>query len=1054
MGIAIASLILVSTHTGYSQGRFGVRSANPASLNSSSRTRTGKTQADVVLDFAKKMDVLKTKLEEWGTLSFAPLVFSPPSYKDGSTRKAPFKMEEGDVNALKFDALYGDYNDAQGQSLFSKRTQTKTFGAFGESANEVLKETQQTQLDIFRTNTKRAIAADNNKRQLTTTQFAKAQRTASAAEKAAEPAQAKEESAQEAQIEAAQNIVVAEAVLAQTDAEEKAKPKEEQNQARVALARTAVANAKKEQAIADGRLAAAKTANLKAAKALQDANLALTAAESAFNAAQNPPIATPAGAPPSAFTDPLTGLAISESNPFGTAPPSAGAGLATLGDNALPDLVAGVKPENSQGSFSPMARINGAAAALTVKNIHSFLGDPQAALEFKDKRILFGVSSLSVNPGWRTRKDFKAVVTATIKCALVDAHLETIRKVLDCEDYPVWFRKQVAADHPAAASPAHRKFFAQVKGPEKGECARFIKSLPKPQEKPGIVVSAVTPMVDNQNLDLASSIARQDEIALYLAKSMSVAGSSQAAKAFTSWASMRRRDVATRTAVATMNSSTVGGKHVSFEIGTSLKGLDDKDLKGNKAAQTLDRVTFPVLVMLGMSADDARPAFRLSKAGKILVQEPELDVDYSTQWARVENTFWTPFKPVRKMSDSFRELIQLGEEKDVLRAGLEVTRPLCGMAREALTDTKKWMETEYEILNKTLYGTGFHQTLPAMWLMDGGRDAAVLSDSEAQVDATVISFDPATLRFPALNTARTVVIRGKRLNLVDAAKLEVVGAGLRKTATGARLLGPDAISVELEAVGQNSGSVNFLLPHSGAGDSATTAALNYEVKSLEIPTVKPWSATEYKLAGEYRNGLWKGTLELMLEGTNLELLPGVGDLMGVGLDPEDSAVGPVGSKAQVKQASSTAALVTFTITSKAGKGHAFVQFDIPTLEGKTVVSAPFKFTFQNSLPPTVLPWGIDEFLISGTEADAKWTGTFEAVLKGSELTRLGPPTLKGVDGTVEVVSAEPSAVVCRITLNKVAAQKGQGYLEFGIKNAEAGSKVFTEPFKYNIIRRQ
>ena len=109
----------------------------------------------------------------------------------------------------------------------------------------------------------------------------------------------------------------------------------------------------------------------------------------------------------------------------------------TAGPENLPDLPQGIaKPPTdalsrlaSSNFFGPGGllkefkskepELNNRAALITaagdvaVESIFRLLGQPDKAKEFMGREIFFGVATVSVNPGWRTRKNFAADLSVT-----------------------------------------------------------------------------------------------------------------------------------------------------------------------------------------------------------------------------------------------------------------------------------------------------------------------------------------------------------------------------------------------------------------------------------------------------------------------------------------------------------------------------------------------------------------------------------------------------------------------------------------------------------------
>ena len=1009
-----------------------------------------KTQADVLREFGPKLDRLKAVMEEWGTLSFAPIIFAPTITED-TAPKRPFELTESKAtptNKFSMEGLYGDYNESQGQSLFAQRTQTALKIAASNYTDELLMQQESAKQEVYRINYQRNIDADAFQRRNAELRLSEATERDRAAKQAASVAQKELDIAKAQQAAAAVTLAAATAALKVE--QDRPMPVEDQ----VKAARETVTQAQAKQTQADAAVAAANSAKTSADATATSNATALTQAQAEFNTAAVKPIPLPTDLRATTASD-LTSAVDKPDVPFGNMPSMPAS--PTMGVNDLPGTL---RPANTGGSFSPLARINSAAAALTVKNIHSFLGNPEAATEtYKDKLILFGVSSLSVNPGWRTKRDFKGTISAEVNCKMEEAHSETIREILHTDLYPIGFRKRIAASYPGALTEKQRQFFEKVEAAPLDECREYIASLPSYCETPEIMVEAVTPMVDSQNLDLASSIARQDEIALFLAASMTQAGARAVGKVFSSWSRMRRKDVATRSSLAVANSFTSGGKQFGFEIGTTLRGLDDSNAKGNKAAQTLDRQTFPVLLILGMSQDDARPRFSITASCKIKVWEPTFKADYQTMWSRTHHNFWTRFRAERKLSTGYDEVLDMGEEKASLRQAMAEFK--CVEYPEAVSDamtaTMANMDREYKLVAAALYGTGIDVTLPAKWLLHGSKpqaDSTVgLVDTSVSVDPTRIIFDPPSLVFEEANTVTTVVLRGNSMKSVEAANIDVLGTGIQKGPAVPLVLGDNSISVELKVTDALSGKVRFFLPHKYGGDPVETEELDFVVKSKTVPVIDPWVVANHNMVGTNEGGVWSGDLDLIMRGTNLNQLAPGATVRGHGIVTDQTV--------SVETAGTKAAVVKVKVRSIEGKGEAVVEFTLTDKPGVKLQSHPFTFTFKQSQPPSISPWKLEEYVGTGTEKAAKWSGKIEMLVAGTNLLSLvHTAKLGGVKETAKVIFEPIANDLARVEIEfsdvvppaGPTILAGQAYLEFSPAASQGGKPLFSAPFKYRLVK--
>ncbi|WP_395752926.1 hypothetical protein [Prosthecobacter sp.] len=1046
-----------------------------------------RSAGDVVLDQGRAADGLKKEMDEWGTMAIAPLLYAPgdPSYykKEGDandTRPAhPFRMEEGTApqdaaEQLTLNGLYGAYNVANGQSLFGQRTQTRVLAEAGVKVDAVAQAVETAKMALFQENlskarqttvNNRAAAVQNTQEQQA--RMAKAQAAADKADADLEEARRVKTDATVARIQAEGDVTVAglkkdnaaAALKTATDDQQAAVKREDDakdDPAKLALATAdrmkadenlAAAKANYDAAVADQQ---AKTllvpgATARETKASADftaveerqkaasaeagsARSDLTAARKAELTAENAQTDFPdANHVPktSDISDPLNAAKLSDIKTLMDKVSDVG----TVGgkDKLLPAVPTGA------GSFPPLARINAAASALTVKNILSFLGNPEAAAAFADKRILFGVTTLSVNPGWRTKQDFKGVIDAKLVAKPIRARDETIREMVNCADYPIGLRAAIAHSYPRALTEEQRQFFKHKKDFTFKECQAY--SQP-PRQNMTLMVHAVSPMVDAQNLDLASSIARQDEVALYLSATLAQAGAAGAGNLFTSWAKERRKDVATRSTMATANSFSMGD-HFGFEIGTRLRGLDDDDAKGNKAAQTLDRQTFPVLLILGMSKADAMPTLEVEqvKGGfRFNIYEPHIVLDYSARWSRTHHSMWTAwYKPNRSPSDGYAEVLKNGRVFERAETDFKTAVwPEKGSPyRRAIHDTKDNVSRELDSLEKGLYGAGYDQGLPAKWMLNT-PSTVTLFDPDAKVNPHRLSITPPRLEFTGIDEAGelTVILRGENLNAVNPEGIEVVGAGVRVKPASRKVRSQDSLSLTLQATGTAAtGKVAFVLPYASSKDSMkpdeidfirgseTTDEIGFELKDHELPVIAEGAEADLIFTGGYNATTkhWSKQVSLLLKGTRLDRLPNSGTLRGSGLFAGTQPV-----EVQVTKKGPYAAEISFLLETDKGVGQIFFEF--PAVAGSQihrVYSSPVNFSFADA-NPDITPWTPEELetrLVHATGNDNDgYTASLAVMVKGSGLKQVTTATLGGdFTGTAEVV-ANPEALVVTIKI--------------------------------------
>ena len=1081
---------------------------NRRTTTSESGERTPRTQGEVIVNLGKEIDVLKKKVDEWGTMSFSPVVFAPADLSD----LKPFQLLETDPNATdkttKFtlNGLFKEYNISNGTSQFAQRTKTDTQIAAETNSNQLAAIQDTAKVRAFRENLSRQQTAHEENLLITGKQRDQAAtRQQEAVTAAAEAAEAKAD-ADQAVLVAMERVATLEKKI------ETAKPVEgEADAAARQRARTLAAaelefiDAKSELKIAQEEQRKADANKKDADEKLATATKDLEAAEAARTKALGEEMKVP-----TTLGTPTVAEALKDIN-------VAGAGLDTgtevgtdgisnldkIGDGSLLPPLGNTDDQTPAGAFPVMARINAAASALTVKNIHTFLGNPEAALKFQDKRILFGVSTLSINPGWRTKRDFKGMINAQVAMYYRTASPDAIREIVRCPDYPISLRRRIAADFNPLLTEEQRSFFAANPEPAMSydQCRKYFQSLaahrtPDKEFRNAMVVHAVTPMVDAQNLDLTSSIARQDEIALYLAASLTQIGSSAAGKFFSTWSKMRRKDVATKTTVATANSTTLGGGAFGFEIGTRLRGLDDDDAKGNKAAQTLDRQTFPVLLMMGIKDEDAKPYFMM-EGNRIVIKEVMVRTNYSTHWARMSPSFWRPYSKDRKPSDGYAEVINLHRAADVAQDHLAYakaenaafnrpswTDPKSGMVYAEESPKRRWyapvgpqeadgivltqerLTNDWFTMQALLYGSRFDQTLPAAFVFNSYAGDETLHDPEGVVKTADVGFNMLQLDFEKKDQPRTVILKGKRLNLLNPETLAVSGEGIELVGS-AKALGSEAISFQVKATSSKAaGDFHIVAAHRYHGTNFLSPPMPFSVGTAYLPEIHEFADVEYDASGTRKDGKWEGKLVLLLQGSGLDQLNETnGKVLGGGIDTTKSNVAITWIAEDGRSAKAEV-----TLNSTPSRGAAFLSFKVkplidagagtaPPPETEEVQSRPFKFRFIST--PSLVPWSQREFLASGKANKAAdkttFSGTFQIVLQGQGLDSLSLETSELRDlenslasGVTRVGARSDGMVVLEFDVAAWEVNSKTAYLKLPLIDAPSNA-IFTQPAKFRLV---
>ncbi|HVU33481.1 MAG TPA: hypothetical protein VHE61_08595 [Opitutaceae bacterium] len=350
-----------------------------------------------------------------------------------------------------------------------------------------------------------------------------------------------------------------------------------------------------------------------------------------------------------------------------------------------------VKTNSGSNVISDRSALITAAGDKATQGIFAVLGDPATYAAFADKKVLFGVGMVTVDPGWRTRTNFIGEVSVKISYTYQPARVEVIHHVyIGTAKYdPV--HALIQQVRPALAALWDIDALSQVadglpeviqaKGilesagttpiqDQASEAARHIRaaaaaatggdkeillgvadrlkhppSLPIPSDltRSGRIdrnisplVAAVSPMTDVQAIDFDSSIQQRMQLALSLAGAFSQAGMQAQAAFFTSYAKQLQSDLSLRTAQASITSFSDSGSTFGFRIGPRLSAdyAPGGKQSDSQATSKIERTTFPVLIMVGLDTDDLGIVFG-GVTGQIEIDEPVLQLSESIRWLPV-----------------------------------------------------------------------------------------------------------------------------------------------------------------------------------------------------------------------------------------------------------------------------------------------------------------------------------------------------------------------------------------------------------------------------------
>lgn len=435
------------------------------------------------------------------------------------------------------------------------------------------------------------------------------------------------------------------------------------------------------------------------------------------------------------------------------------AGLSTLGDDALPGLP-GKKDE--EAVFPARSRLIEAAGNKTMQEIFNFLGDPKAALVFQDKPILFGVATVSANPGWRTRRDYDGQVDVNTTYQWAPARIETLRRIVEQkEEFPPGIREEA-------------QFYLDNGHWRRGGTSRNGALIRKAQDldkqSTGPLVVAVSPLMERQAIDMSSSRARQSEIALFLSASLARAGLKAQGEVFNKFVKLQREDVATRSVLPVLNAYNTGGGLFGFQFGPRLDAVDNPGGKNPKPAKQLSKQSFPVLLMCGFTKTDIAPQLAIY-GDELRIYEPEIKLVQTTRWSRQQKrgAFHSglrsvvfpgfPGRPMQSPSSIYGDLREVGRKFTIYKPYIELYA-----LEQCDVNVDSWLEkveADMEVMNSAYFGYTNTVALPVDVLV--GPAPAEPASPKAAPHPVIAAVFPQRLEVTRVEGASGGVLRGRML---------------------------------------------------------------------------------------------------------------------------------------------------------------------------------------------------------------------------------------------------------------------------------------------------
>ncbi|GAC13825.1 hypothetical protein [Aliiglaciecola lipolytica] len=244
-------------------------------------------------------------------------------------------------------------------------------------------------------------------------------------------------------------------------------------------------------------------------------------------------------------------------------------------------------------------------AAISQAVTNHFLQSMFSSLSKGEKSTLFGVSMISVNPGWRSMEDYKIQITIRPKIVYRPATADGLDEFLLDKTFSLYERAAIADQYRLDCSIKKRVDQDYCLLNEKDKQAILKDSnnalndagLAKPENVPNanFDITAISPVSYGQNMDLQNRQMSQFSLSLMLAASLKEAGVEKAAEVFADFSRQQKREYSSRNRRNRVNIFNDQSQMIGLEVGPAFyaAGSDGHDIQ-----EGLQRETFPILMKL------------------------------------------------------------------------------------------------------------------------------------------------------------------------------------------------------------------------------------------------------------------------------------------------------------------------------------------------------------------------------------------------------------------------------------------------------------------------
>jgi hypothetical protein len=259
-----------------------------------------------------------------------------------------------------------------------------------------------------------------------------------------------------------------------------------------------------------------------------------------------------------------------------------------------------------------------AAGDYTTKTMLNLFGNAAQLARFDQRPVLYAVSTVSVQPGWRTEQGYAAEIQLQPKYSYENPRPEYVRALIKDVELPCSIRAAIARNYPellpqgevlSAARIGHQECTKNHQDPDSELVSRYASQKELDTVFPTATV--ISPLIDAQAID-GSDLTRQAvEFSLRFASQLRSANLAHA-NAFTNLAKEFQAEIAMRDANVAVSTYNYLGGVVGFEIGPRIAAVTGED--GQHRHPRLGRQAFPILMMLAFDRAELGPTLACSEA--------------------------------------------------------------------------------------------------------------------------------------------------------------------------------------------------------------------------------------------------------------------------------------------------------------------------------------------------------------------------------------------------------------------------------------------------------